>query len=249
MRFFLEFSYKGTNYCGYQEQPNSPSIQAEVEAALKLISKEEIKITGCGRTDTGVHALQYFAHFDAPRVHEKDLVYQLNAVLPDDIVIKALHEVPSTAHARFDATSRSYQYVIDTIRSPFNKDISYFCSYFDKLDIQKLQAAAELLLEYEDFTTFCKSRTDVQTKICRIERSEWYFNESTGQWIYYVTADRFLRGMIRLIVGMCLNVAKGKISILEVKQAMNEKSTLIHALSVPAQGLYLYDIKYPYIVS
>jgi tRNA pseudouridine38-40 synthase len=247
MRYFLELAYNGTRFCGYQEQPNGITIQAEIERALGVLLRVPTKIVGCGRTDSGVHALHYIAHFDATQVLGKDFVYHLNSLLGKDIVCYQLTEVAEDAHARFDATSRSYQYVIDLVQNPFRQETAYYCRYGKQLDIDKMQAAAKLLLNYNDFTTFCKSRTDNKTNLCDLRQSEWIFNEKEQQLVYHVTSNRFLRGMIRLIVGMCLNVGKGNISLDLVKVAMDEQKTLKTALSAPAEGLFLMDIKYDYI--
>ncbi|MBL4650128.1 MAG: tRNA pseudouridine(38-40) synthase TruA [Aureispira sp.] len=247
MRYFLELAYNGTRFCGYQEQPNGITIQSEVERALGILLRVPTKIVGCGRTDSGVHALQYFAHFDATQDLTKDFAYHLNSLLGKDIVCSQLIEVAEDAHARYDATSRSYQYVIDLTQNPFRQETAYFCRYGNQLDVDKMQAAAKLLLNYKDFTTFCKSRTDNKTNLCDLKQSEWVFNEKEQQLVYQVTSNRFLRGMIRLIVGMCLNVGKGNISIELVKAAMEEQKTLKSALSASAEGLFLMDIKYDFI--
>lgn len=247
MRYFLELAYNGTRFCGYQEQPNQITVQSQIERALGILLRVPTKIVGCGRTDSGVHALQYFAHFDAAQKLTNDFVYRLNSLLGKDIVCYQLLEVAADAHARFDATSRSYQYVIDLIQNPFRQETAYYCRYGNQLELDKMQAAAKLLLNYKDFTTFCKSKTDNKTNLCDLRQSEWIFNEKEQQLVYQVTANRFLRGMIRLIVGMCLNVGKGNMSIELVKTALEEQKTLKNALSAPAEGLFLMDIKYDYI--
>ncbi len=247
MRYFLELAYNGTRFCGYQEQPDQVTIQSQIEQALAILLREPTKIVGCGRTDSGVHALQYFAHFDGPEGLQKDFVYRLNSLLGKDIVCYRLIEVTNGAHARFDATSRSYQYVLDLVQNPFRQETAYYCRFGKHLDVDKMQAAAQLLLAYNDFTTFCKSKTDNKTNLCDLRQSEWGIEEDGKQLIYRVTANRFLRGMIRLIVGMCLNVGKGNMSLDVVKSALDEKKTLKNALSAPAEGLFLMDIKYDYI--
>jgi len=247
MRYFLELTYNGTRFCGYQEQPKQITIQSEIERGLSTLLRTPTKIVGCGRTDSGVHALQYIAHFDATKELTKDFVYHLNSLLSKDIVCYKLTEVAEDAHARYDATSRSYQYVMDLVQNPFRQETAYYCRYGNQLDIDKMQAAAKLLLNYTDFTTFCKSRTDSKTNLCDLRQSEWIFNEKEQQLVYKVTSNRFLRGMIRLIVGMCINVGKGNIPLELVKKAMDEQITLKSALSAPAEGLFLMDIKYDYI--
>jgi tRNA pseudouridine38-40 synthase len=244
-RYFLELAYNGTRYHGFQIQPNDNSIQESIQKALATILQEEVEITGCGRTDAGVHALQYFAHFDFDRELPKNTIISLNALLKRDIVIHRLINVQDEAHARFDARSRSYLYKIDLRPDPFHQETAYYCPFASKLDKDLVQEAARLLLNYSEFDSFCLAHTDVHTKICRLTRSEWDFQE--WEWTYHVSADRFLRGMIRLIVGMCLNVGRGKVSLEELKYAMERKLPLKQAWSVPAEGLFLTDIKYDFI--
>ncbi len=247
MRYFLELAYNGTRYSGYQEQPNELTVQSAIENALQTLLRVPTKIVGCGRTDAGVHALQYYVHFDSDQTLSEHFVYQLNSLIGKDIVFYNIHEVAETAHARFDAISRSYQYRIDLKRNPFRQETAYYCQYADRLDLDKMQTAAQLLLDYQDFSTFCKSKTDTKTKFCDLRKSEWLLDAQKEQLVYQVTADRFLRGMIRLIVGMCLNVGKGKTTLETVKTAMENKTPLPNALSAPAKGLYLMDIKYDFI--
>lgn len=247
MRYFLELAYNGTRFCGYQEQPETITVQSTIETALATVLRVPTKIVGCGRTDSGVHALQYYAHFDSVEQLDQNFVYKLNSLVGNDIVFYNIHLVDDEAHARFDAQSRAYQYIVDLRRNPFRQETAFYCRYGDALDLDKMQAAAQLLLNYQDFTTFCKSKTDVKTKLCDLRRSEWVYNEVEQELVYYVQADRFLRGMIRLIVGMCLNVGKGKLELSTVQKALEEKNILISALSAPPQGLYLMDIRYDYI--
>ncbi len=247
MRYFLEFTYNGTRFWGYQAQLSGPTVQLAVETALYTLLRVPTPIMGCGRTDSGVHALQFFAHFDSEILLDQQLIYRLNNIVGPDIVFRQIYPVHDTAHARFDAISRSYSYQIDFIRNPFNQESSYFCTYAARLDIQKMQAAAILLLKYQDFKSFCKSRTDVKTTLCDLRISSWTFDEQQGRLTYQITANRFLRGMIRLIVGMSLNVGKGKLSIDEVHEALRKKEILPHALAAPAKGLFLRDILYDYL--
>ncbi len=242
-RYFLELAYNGTRYNGFQIQPNEPSIQEAVQHALNIILKNPIEITGCGRTDTGVHAMQYFAHFDYEGQLPDNLIYSLNGLLKKDIAIYRCFQVSENAHARFDAISRSYVYFIDLDTNPFRQETAYYCAFAKKLDKNLVQESAALLLHYSDFETFCKSGTNVATNICHITHSEWIFGERS--WEYRISANRFLRGMIRLIVGMCLNVGRGKITLEELKAALDNKLPLKQAWSVPASGLFLTDIIYP----
>ena len=244
-RYFLEFAYNGTRYHGYQIQPNGLSVQEAVQKALSILLKSETEITGCGRTDSGVHAMQYFAHFDFDGILPSNLIYSLNSMLKKDIVFYNCILVHDSAHARFDAVSRSYIYHIDIHPNAFRQETSYYCPFADKLDKNLMQKAAAILLDYSDFNSFCLTDNDAKTKICHLKVSEWIFNE--WNWEFHVVSDRFLRGMIRLIVGMCLNVGKGKISLDELRFAMENKKALQQALSAPASGLFLTDIRYPYI--
>lgn len=248
MRYFLEFAYNGTRFCGYQEQPGERTVQSTIEEALATLLRTPTKIVGCGRTDTGVHALQYYAHFDSNLMLNDAFLYKMNSLVGTDIVFYNLIPVHEDAHARFDATSRSYEYVIDIVANPFRQETAFFCKYAASLDIAKMQEAAQLLLEYTDFETFCKTHTDTKTKLCTLCRSVWIFDNKQQQLIYHVTADRFLRGMIRLIVGMCLNVGRGQLSLEEVREALEKQQPLKKALSAPAKGLFLKDIKYEYII-
>ena len=215
-----------------------------MENALFTFLRQKVDITGCGRTDKGVHARDYIAHFDiAPLDEIPTLIFRLNKLLPIDIAVHDIIQVTEDAHARFDATSRSYEYHLHTEKSPF--DIHSFYYTYDTPNIEILNEVAELMLDHVDFTTFCKFHTDVKTMNCHITESRW---EKIGnQYIYRIKADRFLRGMIRLIVGVCLQVSRGKLTIEEVKTAMSEKRRTGQDWSVPAEGLFLCDIKYPYL--
>lgn len=248
MRYFLEFAYNGTRFCGYQRQPNAISVQETIENALQTLAKTPIEIVGCGRTDTGVHAAQYFAHFDGPddwAEKKYSWLLSMNALVGYDIAIKDLHAVHAEAHARFDATSRTYFYYLDLEKNPFGRETSTYLPQVHKADFALMQAAAATLLNYTDFETFCKSETDVKTYICLLERAEWV--AEGRQWVFKITANRFLRGMIRLIVGMSLQVATGKMTLAELVDAMENKKALKKAYSAPPQGLFLRDIRYPYL--
>lgn len=246
MRYFIKLSYLGTNYNGYQIQPNDPSVQETIQEALSKVLRTDIEITGCGRTDAGVHAKDYIAHFDTGQKIPADFLKRINKCLPDDIVIASLSEVKEDAHARFDAIHRAYEYHIVFSKNPFEINTAYQFPFVKELDFEKLQAAAALLLNYTDFFTFCKTNTQVKTTLCTLMRSEWKIYEEEKRMVFHIAANRFLRGMVRLIVGMCLNVAIGKVSLEEVKQAMEDKVRLSKSLSVPPDGLYLVDIRYAY---
>jgi len=249
MRYFIELAYNGTRFCGYQKQPQDhvSTIQETIEKGLTTMLREPINIVGCGRTDTGVHAAQYFIHFDTQHEFSTYRLRGLNRLIGNDIVCYNVIPVVPTAHARFDATSRSYRYVVNTVKSPFDQETAHYLQNAQRLDAKKMQAAAQLLLQYKDFSTFCKTNTDTKTKLCDLRKAEWEWMEERQQWVFHITADRFLRGMVRLIVGMCLNVGLGKYDISVVKQAMDTQTPLKKAYSAPAKGLFLTDIRYDYI--
>jgi len=235
--------YLGRNYNGYQVQPEGITIQGEVEKALSIISKEQISIVGCGRTDAGVSATIYFFHFDSIRADLNERVYSLNGILDDDIVIESIRHISDDFHARFSATTRGYEYRVYTRPNPFLRNSSFFLPLGQKsLEIDLLQKASSLLLSYKDFNTFCKTHTDVKTTLCDLKRSEWATDDN--QLIYYIEANRFLRGMVRLIVGALLNVGLNKLPIEELKNALENTSRLEQNWSVPAHGLYLNKVIY-----
>ncbi|MBK9256437.1 MAG: tRNA pseudouridine(38-40) synthase TruA [Saprospiraceae bacterium] len=245
MRYFIRLSYCGTHYNGWQNQKPGKgiSVQKTIQDAISTLLRKETIITGCGRTDAGVHASDYKAHFDfEPEITNESFIHKLNKLLPPDIVVQALQEMPEGAHARFDAISRSYVYHMHTTKSAF-RPFSFFYKY-TKPDFIKLKAAAAIISDYNDFTTFCKTRTDTKTNLCRISESKW-LQTSEHTWEYHITADRFLRGMVRLIVGMCLNVCREKLTIDDVKKALECKTRTGHDWSVPAEGLFLSDVAYP----
>ena len=248
MRYFLKLSYHGKNYCGWQIQPHAPSVQESLENAFFTITREKVEITGCGRTDTGVHALEYFAHVDLQQALPQHFLNRLNKVLPADIAIAQIIEVPADAHARFDAVYRAYAYQIEGRKNPFTCETASFIYNFNELDFEKMQQAAALLLKYEQFFPFCKSNSDAHTMQCSLFRSEWEWNLSAQKAVYHIAANRFLRGMVRLIVGMCLNVGSGKLQIDTVEQALIEQKLLEPSSSAPPQGLALTAIRYPYLV-
>lgn len=246
-RYFIRLSYNGSNYNGWQNQSPGKgiSIQSKIEEALSILCRKSTELTGCGRTDAGVHARDYFAHFDGPQsIDKSEWIMKLNKMLPKDIAIHDIMTVHPEAHARFDAISRSYEYHLHTQKSPF-LPYSFYYTY-GSLDHEILNSAAALLMEYKDFATFCKTHTDVKTTLCRITESRWEQTDD-HKWIYQITADRFLRGMVRLIVGMCLNVSRGKISIEQVRKSLKEGTRTGQDWSVPAEGLFLCRIAYPYL--
>lgn len=247
MRYFAELSYRGTHYFGWQRQPEQVSIQETLESAFSTILRSETTITGCGRTDTGVHAKQYFLHFDHQEEVPSNLTHRLNKLLPPDISIKRIFPVEDEAHARFDAFERSYEYYLGFEKDPFSTDLVWHFPYSEKPALEKMQQAAALLKNYDHFYTFCKSNTDVKTMECQLNRAEWVVDESRNQYVFHITANRFLRGMVRLIVGMCVNVGLNKVTLEEVDYALQSQTLLKKSLSVPPQGLYLTGIKYPFL--
>lgn len=246
MRYFAELSYKGTMYNGWQVQPGDPSVQEAIEKALQTLLRVAVSVTGCGRTDSGVHARYYVMHFDYAGAFPEAFLSRLNQVLPKDIAIHRIYPVSEASHARFDAWYRSYAYHLAIVKNPFDYETSYYYPLASRLDTGMMQEAAAFLMSYESFAPFCKTHSDAQTMKCKLYRSEWEFGED--KWVYHISANRFLRGMVRLIVGMCLNVGLGKIQISDVKEAMDEQIILKKSYSVPAQGLFLTEVKYGDII-
>jgi tRNA pseudouridine38-40 synthase len=243
LRYFLELAYNGKNYHGWQVQQNAHSVQAEIENKLQILLKVPTEITGCGRTDTGVHARLYFAHFESENeLDTGKFCYQLNAILPKDISVYRAFKVPERFHARFDAISRTYEYHISNRLNPFLQELSW-CFYRD-LDINKMNEAASLLKNYTDFECFSKVHTQVNTFICRIDEAKWIHHEN-GLLIFYIQADRFLRNMVRAIVGTLVEVGLNRCSIDDFIKILESKNRSEAGQSVPAHGLYLTRIDYP----
>lgn len=243
-RYFVHLAYNGARYCGWQIQPHSPSVQAELERCLSLKLGQPVSITGCGRTDTGVHARCYYAHFDLERPIDncEDLTYRLNVFLPSDIVVYRIWEVKPESHARFDACSRTYHYQITRVKDPFHQNDAY--AYYGPLDVAKMQEAADLLPTYTDFTSFSKLHTQVKTNNCRIMEARWM--DQDGLLVFRIKADRFLRNMVRAIVGTLLEVGKGRMSIDEFREVIEQKDRCSAGESVPAQGLFLQEVDYDF---
>ncbi len=246
MRYFLELSYDGSNYAGWQIQPSVETVQGSIEKALRTFFKEDITIYGCGRTDSGVHATYYIAHVDLDIAHEEadHVVYKLNRLLDPAISCHKLHPVGDTAHARFDAVSRSYTYKIHTFKNPFRAKYSTFINYGHKLDYQRLDEVAEIVLTTTNFESFCKLHGSHTTMDCKIYKSHWTILENQHLMTYHISANRFLRGMVRLIVGSSLAVSCGKIRIEELEAHISEGTRNPHMQSAPAQGLALSDVTY-----
>ncbi|MEM9849333.1 MAG: tRNA pseudouridine(38-40) synthase TruA [Bacteroidota bacterium] len=244
MRYFAELAYHGTTFHGWQRQPKQISVQSTVEDALSTLLQQEITIVGCGRTDAGVHARQYFIHFDVSTPLHAKFIHRINKFLPPSIAFRQFQQVADDAHARYDAYQRRYAYYLDLDKNPFQQHTRFYYYFARQLDQAKVQAAAQVLLNYQDFFPFCKSNNDLHHMGCQLYRSEWEFGSE--QYIFHIAANRFLRGMVRLIVGMCLNVGSGKLSIEAVKTALDRQQPLEKSWSVPPQGLFLEEIRYPF---
>ena len=248
MRYICKIAFDGSKYKGWQHQINAKTVQDTLAESLVVFLRSPTEITGCGRTDTGVHASKYYFHFDTDQFIGKDELMHINAILPSDIVIQNIIKSKPDAHVRFDAYERTYEYFLQSYKNPFNRPYSFTYYQFKDLDMDLLQKAASLLLNYDDFTPFCKTNSGAKSKLCKVTSSFWEVDEGNQNAKFTITANRFLRGMVRLVVGMCLNVASGKMTINEVNKALEEKGQLPKPWSVPPCGLFLSDIKYPYQV-
>ena len=266
MRYFIYLSYDGTRYHGWQIQPNGISVQEVLNKALSTLLHEPIEVTGAGRTDAGVNASLMVAHFDTSQEVNEQLVYRLNKLLPQDIAISNIRKVKDDAHARFSATSRTYHYYIITAKTPFEP---YAYRFPQPLDFDKMNEAAQTLFDYTDFTSFSKLHTDVKTNNCRIMRAEWApvnfqlptanpqlptvncqlstvnCQLSTPKWQFTITADRFLRNMVRAIVGTLLDVGRGVLTIQQFREIIEKKDRCSAGMSVPGNALFLADVTYP----
>lgn len=242
-RYFLQCSYNGTRYHGWQVQPNAVSVQEAFEDALSKILREKIAVVGAGRTDTGVHASFFVLHFDVEKAIPEnfDLVYKLNSFFPPDIAVQRIWPVDANAHARFSATSRTYKYFLSTEKDPFRYEFSY--RFLKPLDVEKMNEAAKCLFDYEDFTSFSRLHTDVKTNNCKIMQAQWAVEEN--QLVFTIKADRFLRNMVRAIVGTLLEVGQGKLSVAGFREIIERKDRGAAGASAPAQGLFLVGIGYP----
>lgn len=242
-RYFIYLSYDGSNYHGWQIQPNAATVQETIEKALTLLMRQSVEITGAGRTDTGVNASTMVAHADFPgEIDCKQTVYRLNRMLPPDIAIHSIKPVTETAHARFDALSRRYRYHISTAKNPFTR--RYSCRVTGELDFEAMNSAAATLPEYTDFTSFSKLHTDTKTNNCKVTKAHWV-QTSTSEWYFEIEADRFLRNMVRAIVGTLLMVGRGKISVEGFREIIEKKQRSEAGDSALAQALFLEEVKYP----
>jgi len=244
MRYFIKLSYKGTHYHGWQYQPNASSVQEELEKAFSLILREEIAITGAGRTDTGVHAKNFIAHFetvnslDANQI--KELIYKLNSYISKDIAIHKIYQVDAKMHARFDAKERTYQYYITTTKNPFFTESAWYVH--GKLDVAKMNLACEIIKEYSDFGSFAKLHSDNKTNICNLMEAHWELQDEL--LVFTIKADRFLRNMVRAIVGTMVDIGQGKTSLADLRKIVESKDRNRAGRSVPGHALFLVDIKY-----
>ncbi|WP_417289805.1 tRNA pseudouridine(38-40) synthase TruA [Corallibacter sp.] len=242
MRYFIKLSYNGKAYHGWQNQPNAISVQEVLEKALSTLLQQPIAIVGAGRTDAGVHASQMFAHFDTDQeFSEEQLVFKMNSFLPNDIAIQDIFKVQPEAHARFDALSREYVYRISLEKDVFNFNQTYYMKMM--LDVDKMNEASNILFEYKDFQCFSKSNTDVKTYNCEIMKAQWQYVD--GELQFTVKADRFLRNMVRAIVGTMINIGLGKIKVADLHEIIKSKSRSEAGYSVPGHALYLTKIEYP----
>lgn len=250
MRYFIEFAYDGGAFHGWQRQPNASSVQETIEKALTTILRQETPVTGAGRTDTGVHARQMYAHFDVVEAisDTRKMLSGLNRMCGRNIAIRRIIPVADDAHARFDASERSYKYFVVFEKAPFLRDYAWESP--SALDVEKMNQAAEILLETRDFTSFAKLHTDVKTNICDVRNAIWepYENQyGIPGIVFTITADRFLRNMVRAVVGTLVDVGRGKLTIEEFREVIQAKDRCSAGTSMPAQALFLWTVKYPYI--
>ena len=242
MRYFIFLAYDGTNYHGWQIQPNACSVQGEIQRCLSTILRRETPIVGAGRTDTGVHARRMAAHFDSEEpIDCLQTAFRLNRILPPDISIERIISVDNSLHARFSATSRTYHYYIHTKKCPFNRGYSLETHY--NLDFDMMNKAGEYLLSVKDFAAFCKAGSDVKTTLCDVRTAKWV-EESPGNWYFEITADRFLRNMVRAVVGTLVDVGRGRLSMEEFKAVVESKKRTEARESMPAHALFLENVEY-----
>ena len=242
MRYFITMSYDGTRFHGWQVQPNGTSVQGELQKALSLLLREDIQVTGAGRTDAGVHARMMVAHFDTSQeIDGQQLVYKLNRLLPRDVAVQRLQQVADDLHARFSATSRTYYYYLHTRKDPFLRH--YSCELHYPLDFSTMNEAAHMLLSYTDFGAFCKSHADVKTTLCRVTWAVWT-ELQPGVWRFEITANRFLRNMVRAVVGTLIEVGRGRMTTDDFRKVIEGKRRTEAGESMPANALFLVSIEY-----
>ena len=244
-RYFIRLAFVGSRFHGWQTQENAICVQQQLNEAFSVVLKQDVQLTGCGRTDTGVHAKDFIAHYDFFGYHTQserlDLIFRLNRFLTRDIVIKEIIPVKVDAHARFSALSRTYEYHINRVKDPFEEGFSYYI--FGDLDVDLMNKGAELLMTITDFSSFSKSKTQVKSKLCNLYYVRW--EQRGDKLVFTIRANRFLRNMVRAIVGTLLDLGKGTIDIAMLQQIINERSRSAAGFSVPACGLFLTRIEYP----
>jgi len=242
LRYFIELAYNGKAYFGWQSQRDAVTVQETIEKALFVLLQKPTAVTGAGRTDTGVHATKYYAHFDAEKIGDiNNLIYKLNSILPEDIAVYDIFKVPDEAHARFDALSRTYKYYVIQHKEPFLTGTSHLVK--NKLDVEIMNRAANSLKNYRDFKCFSKSKTDVKTYNCRV--TEAYWEKTNDLLIFHITADRFLRNMVRAIVGTLLDIGLNKLEEEDLHKIIESRDRQQAGTSVPAKALFLTGIEYP----
>lgn len=244
-RYFIFFAYDGTHYHGWQIQPNANSVQQELQRALSLLLRQDIVVVGAGRTDTGVHARKMAAHFDwdGQKLDTQQVVYRLNRILPRDIAVREVRQVPQDCHARFSATSRTYHYYIHTQKDPFERHYSLQMNY--PLDFEKMNRAAQLFLQHDDYAAFCKSGGDNKTTICHVTKAQW-IQTSPTTWYFEITANRFLRNMVRAVVGTLIDLGRGKITEQQFDDILHNGTRSDAGESMPGNALFLEDVGYPF---
>jgi tRNA pseudouridine38-40 synthase len=244
-RYFIHLAFKGTNYHGWQIQENATTVQEVLAEAISMLLRENIELTGCGRTDTGVHAEEFYAHLEVEKklssTSLSQLVRKLNAFLPEDISIYSIFLVPEDAHARFSAKARTYEYRISASKNPFSQEYTYF--YPVRLDVNQMNAGAKIIMEYTDFSCFSKSHTQTKTNNCLILEARWI--EIENSLVFRITADRFLRNMVRAIAGTLVDMGRGKINEEELRKIIESKIRSNAGKSMPACGLFLTKVVYP----
>ncbi len=242
MRYFIWFGYDGTHYHGWQIQPNGITVQSELQRCLSLLLRDEIDVVGAGRTDAGVHARRMAAHFDIDQSLDTPLIVKkLNGLLPQDIAVYDIEQVADDLHARFSATSRTYHYYVHTQKSPFLRNYSLQIHY--QLDYELMNEAGRILMEYDDFGSFCKAGSDVKTTICHVTHAQWHQTSPT-EWYFEITANRFLRNMVRAVVGTLVEVGRGRMTLDDFRQVIEGKQRTQAGESMPAQALFLEDVTY-----
>lgn len=240
MRYLIHLAYNGANYCGWQTQPGNPTVQKTIEDAIGTLCRRQVAIVGCGRTDSGVHASDFYAHFDSDAPVDDQLVFKLNSFLPPDIAIFGITQVADIFHARFSALSRTYQYHVSTERLPFEQ--GQYCRIYFKPDVEAMNQAAQVLMEYDDFTSFAKLHTDNKTNICHLSEAHW--DRVGDQIVFTITANRFLRNMVRSVTGTLLEIGRGRLDLAGFRSIIEKKDRCAAGVSMPAQGLFLTHVEY-----